>query len=136
MKVSLIPVEHVNAVWDVVGKLLEPAVAVTNGRYTTYDVYNAIQRQAMTLWVAFDDGGIHGCQVTQITDYPSKRVLVSVFTAGRKLRSWREPMMDVLMRWARDHDCEAIEGLGREGWVKMMEPYGFKKMLVMFEKDI
>ena len=136
MKCSLIPFDHVDAVWGRVREMLEPAVAVTNGRYTTYDVYNALQCQAMTLWIAFDQNGIHGCQVTQVTEYPSKRVLVSVFTAGKMLRAWREPMMDMLLRWAKEHSCEAIEGLGREGWVKLMEPYGCKKMLVMFEKEV
>lgn len=117
--------------------MLETAVAVTNGRYSTYDVYVLLQQQRMHLWIAFDgDRVIHGIEVTQIIDYPSKRVLASLFTAGKRLREWREPMMDVLSRWARDNDCDAIEGQGREGWIKMLEPYGVKRGLVNFEKEL
>lgn len=137
MKVSLVKIEHINAVWDRVRAFLEPAVAVTNGRYTTYDVYVLLQTSKMSLWVAFDDDGvINGIQVTAITDYPSKRALTSVFTGGIKLRSWREPMMQMLQSWAKDNGCEVIEGYGREGWVKMLQPYGVRITQVAFEKEV
>jgi hypothetical protein len=45
-------------------------------------------------------------------------------------------MMQILMRWAEDNQCSGIEGYGREGWIKMLEPYGVKRGLVMFEKDL
>lgn len=137
MIVSLVPYDHIDAVWDEVRPLLAPAVDVTNGRYTTYDVYVALCQHKMHLWIAMDDTHvIHGIEVTQITDYPSKRALTSVFTGGRQLRAWRDPMMDILTRWARDNGCEAIEGHGRLGWVKMLEPYGVKVGLIQFEKEI
>lgn len=136
MKVSLVPIEHINAVWERLVPILEPAVAVTNGRYTTYDVYVAAQQSNIQLWIAFEGESIYGLEVTCVTDYPSKRVLTSMFTGGAKLREWRAEMMDVLVRWAKDNQCTAIEGYGRDGWVKMLEPYGVTKGLVMFEKEV
>ena len=136
MKVSLVPIEHINAVWERLVPILEPAVAVTNGRYTTYDVYIAAQQSNIQLWIAFEGESIYGLEVTCVTDYPSKRVLTSMFTGGAKLREWRAEMMDVLVRWAKDNQCTAIEGYGRDGWVKMLEPYGVTKGLVMFEKEV
>lgn len=136
MQVSLVPPDHIDAVWAEVKPWLEPAVAVTNGRYTTQDVHRLLAENRLTLWIAFDDSGIHGCQVTQIIDYPSRRVLGSLFTAGRRLRQWREPMMSVLLRWAADTDCTAIEGQGREGWIKLLEPYGCRITQICFERDV
>ena len=136
MKVSLVPIEHINAVWERLVPMLDPAVAVTNGRYTTYDVYVAAQKSNIQLWIAFEGESIYGLEVTCVTDYPSKRVLTSMFTGGAKLREWRAEMMDVLVRWAKDNQCTAIEGYGRDGWVKMLEPYGVTKGLVMFEKEV
>jgi hypothetical protein len=136
VKVSLVPIEHINAVWERLVPILEPAVAVTNGRYTTYDVYVAAQQSNIQLWIAFEGESIYGLEVTCVTDYPSKRVLTSMFTGGAKLREWRAEMMDVLVRWAKDNQCTAIEGYGRDGWVKMLEPYGVTKGLVMFEKEV
>ena len=137
MNTSLVPIDHINDVWDSVKGLLQPAVQVTNGRYMLYDVYVAIQRGQMQLWIAFNDSReILGCQVTTITDYPSRRVLTSLFTGGTVLREWRDQMMSLLLRWAEDNECTGIEGYGRKGWIKMLEPYGVKQGLIMFEKDI
>jgi hypothetical protein len=136
VNVSLVPIEHINAVWDRVQPLLDPAVAVTNGRYTSYDVYVAVQKSTMQLWIAFDNQAIKGIEVTCVTDYPSKRVLTSMFTGGTNLRHWRNEMMELLVRWAKDNQCEAIEGCGKEGWLKMLEPFGITKGLIMFEKEL
>lgn len=137
MNVSLVPVEHVNDVWDSVKEFLLPAVKVTNGRYMLYDVYVAIQQSHMQLWIAFDNNKeILGCQVTAITDYPSRRILTSLFTGGRDIRKWRDQMMAVLIRWAEDNECTGIEGYGKKGWIKMLEPYGVTSSLTMFEKDL
>lgn len=135
MKVSLVPFDHIDRVWDVVRPMLEPAVAVSNGRYTTYDLYVALQQQRLHLWIAFGDE-IVGCEVTQVFDYPSKRVLISLFTAGRMFRKWREPLLDILTRWARDNGCSCIEGMGREQWVRLLEPYGVRRMSVNFEMEV
>lgn len=102
-----------------------------------YDVYVSLQQSKMQLWIAFnDDKEIVGCQITSITDYPSRRVLTSLFTGGKILREWRDEMMSLLLRWAEDNECTGIEGYGRKGWIKMLEPYGVKRGLIMFEKDI
>jgi hypothetical protein len=45
-------------------------------------------------------------------------------------------MMGVLIRWAEDNECTGIEGYGRKGWIKMLEPYGVKENLIMFEKEL
>jgi hypothetical protein len=133
----MVPADHINAVWDSIKVLLQPAVTVTNGRYMLYDVYVSLQQSKMQLWIAFnDDKEIVGCQITSITDYPSRRVLTSLFTGGKILREWRDEMMSLLLRWAEDNECTGIEGYGRKGWIKMLEPYGVKRGLIMFEKDI
>lgn len=137
MNVSLVPSECVDDIWGAVKDILQPAVLVTNGRYMLYDVYYAIKTGDMNLWIAFDDDKqVLGCEVTRITDYPSRRVLTSMFTGGRKIQLWKNPMMGVLVRWAEDNQCTAIEGYGRKGWLKMLDAYGVKQSLILFEKDI
>lgn len=137
MNLSLVPVDHIDNVWDSVKDFLIPAVKVTNGRYMLYDVYSALKSANMQLWIAFgEDLKIIGCEVTVITNYPSRRVLTSLFTGGRNISLWKDPMMAVLVRWAEDNECTAIEGYGRKGWLRMLDSYGVKQSLIMFEKDI
>jgi hypothetical protein len=137
IQVSLVPADHAANVWPTVGALLEPAVAVTNGRYTVDDVFLGVLVGHLVLWIAFDDDNqIIGCEITKVVDYPSRQVLCSLFTAGDGMREWREPMMALLIRYARDVGCTAIEGQGRPGWIKLMEPYGVRPIAMLFEKDI
>ena len=137
MNVSLVPGDHIDAVWDSVKDFLTPAVKVTNGSYMLYDVYAAIKAERMQLWIAFnDEREVLGCEVTSITDYPSRRVLTSVFTGGRKINLWKNEMMGILVQWAEDNQCTAIEGYGRKGWIRMLDAYGVKQSLILFEKDI
>lgn len=137
MNVSLVPADCIEDIWGAVKDMLQPAVQVTNGRYMLYDVYAALKAGEMNLWIAFgDDREILGCEVTRITDYPSRRVLTSLFTAGRNIRLWKDPMMGIMVRWAEDNQCTAIEGYGRKGWLKMLDAYGVKQTLILFEKDI
>jgi hypothetical protein len=137
VNVSLVPGSHVESVWDSVKDFLTPAVKVTNGRYMLYDVYAAIKADRMQLWIAFnDEREVLGCEVTSITDYPSRRVLTSVFTGGRKINLWKNEMMGILVQWAEDNQCTAIEGYGRKGWIRMLDAYGVKQSLILFEKDI
>jgi len=137
VNVSLVPENKIDDVWESVKGFLIPAIRVTSGRYMLYDVYVALKRAEMQLWIAFDDEReIIGCEVTSITDYPSRRVLTSLFTGGRNIRLWKDPMMGVLVRWAEDNECTAIEGYGRKGWLKMLDAYGVKQTLILFEKDI
>ena len=137
MNISFVPPKHVKDVWEAVEKFIAPAVAVTNGRYMVEDVHVAVKHGDMQLWIAFnDERDIIGCGVTAISEYPSRRLLTSLFTGGKDLRSWRNEMMQILLRWAEDNQCSGIEGYGREGWIKMLEPYGVKRGLTMFEKDL
>lgn len=137
MNVSLVPADCIDDIWGAVKDLLQPAVQVTGGRYMLYDVYAALKTGDMNLWIAFgDDRQVVGCEVTRVTDYPSRRVLTSLFTGGRNIRLWKDPMMGVMVRWAEDNQCTAIEGYGRKGWLKMLDAYGVKQTLILFEKDI
>ena len=137
MIVTYVPIEYVNAVWGAVAPLLEGAVRVTTGRYTVHDVYVAVQQSKMQLWIAVrEDQTIVGAQTTQITDYPSKRMLTSMFTGGSAVRGWRDLMMGQLENWARANQCAGIEGEGRAGWIKLLERYGVKQRLITFEKDL
>jgi hypothetical protein len=137
VNISFVPPNHIKDVWEAIEELIAPAIMVTNGRYMVEDVHVAAKRGDMQLWIAFtDERDIIGCEVTAISEYPSRRLLTSLFTGGNDLRSWRNEMMQVLVRWAEDNQCSGIEGYGREGWIKMLEPYGVKRGLTMFEKDL
>ena len=86
----------------------------------------------MQLWVAFDNDGLCAMEVTQIINFPRKKVLMLVFTAGRRAENWLH-LIDELKIFAKQHGCTSIEGYGRPGWEKLSAPLGFKKIHTIFK---
>jgi hypothetical protein len=137
MNTTVIPIEYIDRFWDDVRPMLEPAVEVTSGRYTTYDVYTGLHQGRYQIWVSFgDDGKIVGCVVTEVIDYPSKRCLSMLFTAGRNISSWMVSMNEMLGRWAKERDCDLIEGHGRIGWSRLVGKLGCRPLACTFERDV
>jgi len=121
MMVSLVPPGHVHECWPSVQEFMDKAAEYTFGRYHEDDIYDLVtQRPDYNLWVAFEEGPVYyGAVVTSITEYPNKRVLAMQFCGGDEIDRWKDPMLALLRRWAKDTQCDAIEFTGRKGWVKL-----------------
>jgi hypothetical protein len=121
MMVSLVPPEHVHECWPAVKGFMDKAAEYTYGRYHEEDIYDLVtQRPEYNLWIAFEQGPVyHGAVVTSLTEYPGKRVLAMQFCGGDEIHLWKDPMLALLRRWAKDTQCDAIEFTGRKGWVKL-----------------
>ena len=138
MTVSMVPPEHVHECWANVEEFLARAAEYTFGRYHAEDIYDLLtQRQDYHLWVAFDDSGkFYGAVVTNFVDYPGKRVLAMQFCGGDELHLWKEDMLALLKKWARDTQCDAIESTGRKGWAKIFADDGYKVQWVTYELPV
>ena len=88
------------------------------------------------LWIAFDSDGFYGAVVTELWQYPQIKTLIMHFTGGRKLLKWKQPMLEILQKFARDNDCEIIESYGRPGWEKVFKQDGYKKQFVFYELPV
>jgi hypothetical protein len=86
--------------------------------------------------IAFDEETFKGAVVTNIMNYPQKKILCMQFCGGEELKLWKQPMLDLLKRFARDLGCEGIESTGRPGWAKIFENDGYKATWVTYELPI
>lgn len=87
-------------------------------------------------------GGIHGffqfwvlgqlqaIVVTKITDYPRLRACRVVIVTGKGFDEHYTDVMDVLVPWAKSQGCARIEQGGRKGWLRKLEPLGWKPSYV------
>jgi len=128
MLVSLIPPEHVVDMWPKVRPHLRKAAGYTYGRFDVEDILDQILQYDHVLWVAFDESGVKGAVVTTISHYPKLQALNMVFTGGEELDKWKEPMLELLRRFAKAKGCEIIESTGRPGWAKIFSGDGHKLM--------
>jgi len=136
IEVSLVPTEYVDTCWGKIEKFIEKAAKYTYGRYTTSNIYDMVMDGDYQLWVAYDDGVFKGAVVTNIISYPQRKLLGMQFCGGEELSTWKEPMLDILKRFARDSGCEGIESTGRPGWAKVFQNDGYKATWVTYELPI
>ncbi len=133
MQVSAIPTEHVVDVWPSVRAFVEDVCVHTHGRYEPDDVLEELFAGVSHLWVAFEGRDIVGAVVTNFMDYPRKRVLNCPFVMGDDFKSWKNPMLELLQRFAKDHGCECLESTARLGWARVFKDDGYKALWQTFE---
>jgi hypothetical protein len=133
MQISVVPPDHVDAVWPQVKEYLEGAAKYTYGRYEVEDIRDNLHGYDWLLWIAFDDEGVKGTVVTHFIEYPRARYLACPFVAGKDLDTWKAPMLNTLKRWARDNHCNGLESSARIGWEKALKDHGYKAIWQTFQ---
>jgi hypothetical protein len=55
------------------------------------------------------------------------------FCGGVELKNWKDPMLSLLRRYAKDMGCDGIESTARRGWAKVFQNDGYKGIWVTFQ---
>ena len=101
------------------------------------NIYYRILNKETNLWIIFDTGNlaITGAQVTFFNIYPTGKKMLSLdHTGGKNMQDWVERGIEVMTKFAKENECEGIEGVGRHGqwhWVKNKK--GWKRPASMYE---
>ena len=136
IEVSMVPAEYVDTCWDKIEPFAAKAAEYTYGRYTANNIYELIKDAEHHLWVAYEDDIFKGIVTTQVVTYPQRKLLSMHFCGGESLKEWKDPMLDLLKKYANDMGCDGIESVGRPGWGKVFEQDGYKALWVTYELPI
>lgn len=123
-------IEHV---WPVIAPLLQRAVDKSQGDMSVDDIRDALTKRDMQLWVWTENTEITACLVTQIVDYPRRRVCQMPFIAGRSMKLWLA-CESMIAAWAKEHDCTQLEGFARKGWLRVLPHW--RQAWTTIRKDI
>ena len=88
----------------------------------------------MRIWLAESSGELLGAVVGYEIPYPNRRSLAVLLIAGRERERWQYDMMEVVEGAARASGCDLIEGVGREGFGRVLP--GYKVVGLLYEKDL
>jgi hypothetical protein len=134
---SLVPVEKLTLVWNQVEKFLKKSAQRSGGRERIEDIFYRILNKDTNLWIIFDTGNllITGAQVTFFNVYPTGKKMLSLdHTGGKNMQDWVEKGIEVMTEFAKENDCEGIEGVGRHGqWQWIKNKKGWTKPATMYE---
>ena len=133
IEVSLVPTQYIDTCWEKIEAFIAKAAEYTYGRYTVSNIHDLVMDGEYQLWIAYDGKDFKGAVVTNIINYPQRKLLGMQFCGGEELSTWKDPMLDLLKRFARDSGCEGIESTGRPGWAKVFQNDGYKATWVTYE---
>jgi hypothetical protein len=134
-KVSYVPPEVLDVVGDDAMALLEPAIDMSEGRWSVDEVAKRILTSEYQLWMVFDEDSLPiAALVTKIENYPHKSMLNLLFTGGEDLEDWHDEMLTELEKFSKDHGCHGMELVGRFGWKKFLASHGWETNYVVCER--
>ena len=108
---------------------IEAALARNGGECDFGDVEAGVASGKMQLWPAEK-----GCLVTELVEFPQKK-LISVFLGGGDLEQLADMHKDVIA-WAKTQGCSGARIIGRRGWVRAFEKYGWTEKATVLAKEL
>ena len=136
MQVSVVLPEHIELVWPNIEHYMAGSAQYTYNRFNTDDIKKDLITKPQQLWIAYDEEEVYGAVVTEIIVYPKMTTLMMHFTGGKKLPRWKQPMLKLLQRFAKDQGCNVIESYGRPGWEKVFKNDGYKEVFKFYELPV
>lgn len=135
MKASIVMPEDYDNFWPLIEEYMEGAAKYTHGRFTALDILDGIKTRPQQLWIAYDDK-VYGAVITEVIEYPQMKSLIMHFTGGIELPKWKNEMLALLRRFAKDQGCATIESFGRTGWKRIFKNDGFKSNFMFYELPV
>ncbi len=122
---------EVEAIWPQIRGLVEDGLGHAGGCFAAEDVKQSLAAGRRQLWI---DGPIPRCAlITELADYPLRRVLHVFLAAGRLPRDWRH-LWRGIERWAASEGCAAVEIRGRPGWARRLPDY--RATMIFLSKEL
>ena len=138
LQISIVPYLDLAFTLPLVSGYLTEAANRTKGRSSLSDIARTVFNGAYTLWLVFDPEAktVHGCFITEIKTYPQMKMLCIQHCAidEHHMAQVEEDMQPLAARFAKDAGCDGIEFIGRPGWKKHAEKYGYLAQSVAYTK--
>lgn len=135
MKLIEIPTDQLEHWLPVVWELLSEACNHSDGKYLPIDVAKALYEKRMQLWNAIEDNIVHAIGVTEIVNFPRKKVCRILAATGENYEVWG-PLIAKIEEWAKNIGCETCEPVVRSSRVKLLKKLGYITTHAIMEKQL
>lgn len=127
---------NINEVWPRVSKwLTDNGARLMRGNDSVEDVKASIDSNNAQLWV-WESETAFGIVVTQIVQYPLRKVLFIKFGTGFNAKEWAVPIITFIEKFAEHSGCGAVEICARPGWLKLLADAGYGSRHVLLTKEL
>jgi len=117
VRVHLPPLDVILNHWPQIEAYLRKATERT-GCYEPIDLLRLAFAGAVGIWLCQGRKGIEAVVVTEVKQYPRKRILDVLFAGGGNMKEWMPELRLAIDKHAREMGCDHIASICRPGWVK------------------
>lgn len=136
MEINLVPIGRVAGLIPDILPYLQESAGWSRGRATSDDLLRFVLNGEMHLWVVHDTQNFYGHVITEIKQYPRLKMLTVQYCA---MKPWTmdvisDQMHSIAEQFAKSAGCSGVEFVGRPGWRKTANQYGYAVQSVMYQK--
>ena len=121
-KVALVEAEDVDMVWDDVAPLIEKALLHAEGELIPDDIKKHLDTSELRLWVALENKDVIAAMVTEIVQYPRKKIVRVITLAGKDMSMWYD-FLPMLEGYAIRSGCSSLEAWTRKGMTRKLKDW-------------
>ena len=138
LNITLVPFGSVARLIPALMPYLQESANWTRGRATVDDILRFVLSGQMMLWCVYDvdTEQVHGQFITEFKQYPQTKMLVIQYCSmtPNVMEQVEDKMQEIAIKFARDAECAGIEFIGRPGWKRHAEKYGYTTQSVSYQK--
>ena len=116
--------------WEKSKPLLVKALHRSGDLHTIDDVFENIRTKKAIFYPLKD-----GAAIFTFREYPRRRLL-QIWLVGGDMEASIEGVLAGADFYAEQNGCDGIEVIGRKGWKRVLEPYGYDYKSIVMIKDI
>lgn len=127
--------DAVEEVWGDVECLVQKFAEWGRGEFQTEDVLSEIRAKHMQLWVYYEGSEILLICVTQILQFPRRKICNFYGVAGRKMHRMWQLFSSYGLNWLRVNGIEEIQTTCRDEIAEKIQTMGFTKLVNVMRFD-
>ena len=136
---TAVPTEAVDSVWKDVSGMLAKGINTSIGKCHIEDLHKDLLDAKYNLWLIIDNKGsdkVVAAITTRIINYPNRNAMAMDWVGGKRMTEWLPVAMKTLISFAKECDCQHLEGFGRKAWMKILNRYKWKPEYIAYRMEI
>ena len=121
-QVALVEAEDVDMVWDDASPLIEKALLHAEGELIPDDIKKHLDTSELRLRVALENKDVLASMVTEIVQYPRKKIVRVITLAGKDMSMWYD-FLPMLEGYAIRNGCSSLEAWTRKGMTRKLKDW-------------
>ena len=109
-------------VWSEVSPLIRKALLHAEGELIPEDIKKHLDTSDLRLWVALENKDVLAAMVTEIIQYPRKKIVRVITLAGKDMNMWYE-FLPMVEGYAIRNGCSSLEAWSRKGMARKLKDW-------------